>query len=435
VLTYPEKAALHATRQEDSLYTKIAWHIIPIFLISYIVAYLDRVNVGFAKLQMMGDLKFTDSVYGLGAGIFFVGYFVFEIPSNLILHKVGARVWLCRVLITWSIVSGCTALVQTPWQFYLCRFLLGLAEGGFFPGMVLYLTYWFPSNRRAKMMALLMAGNPISGIVGGPLSGYILHYFAHSTRIAAWQWLFIIESIPALVMGVIMFFYLDDRVAYARWLSTEEKEAVAAEIKQEDSSKTQRTAASVFTSPRVWLMCAILFMMGMGSYGIGFWQPTIIRQTGVKDPFIIGLLAMLPYSVALISMIVVGRHADKTRERRWHLAIPNLVASLGFVLCLHAGRNTTLVVAALTMAVVGVVTAMPMFWALPTSFLGDNAAAAGLALINCTGNLSGFLSPTIIGFLKTNTGSLNSGLYLVAACHIVAIVLILAFVPAKLVNR
>jgi MFS family permease len=182
-------------------------------------------------------------------------------------------------------------------------------------------------------------------------------------------------------------------------------------------------------------MCAILFMMGMGSYAIGFWQPTIIRQTGVKDPFIIGLLTMLPYSVALISMILVGRHADKTRERRWHLAIPNLVASLGFVLCLHAGTNTILVVAALTMAVVGVVTAMPMFWALPTSFLGDNAAAAGLALVNCTGNLSGFLSPTIIGFLKTNTGSLNLGLYLVAACHVVAIVLILAFVPAKLVNR
>ena len=435
MLTYPEdEVTLHATR-EDSLYTRIAWRIIPIFLVSYIVAYLDRVNVGFAKLQMMGDLKFTDSVYGLGAGMFFVGYFVFEIPSNLILHRVGARVWLCRVLITWGIVSGCTALVHTPWQFYTCRFLLGLAEGGFFPGMVLYLTYWFPSNRRAKMMAFLMAGNPISGIVGGPLSGYILHYFAPGTRIAGWQWLFIIESIPALVLGVVMFFYLDDRVTHARWLSTKEKEAVATEIKQESSSKTHRTIASVFTSPRVWLMCTILFMMGMGSYAIGFWQPTIIRQTGVKDPFIIGLLTMLPYSLALISMILVGRHADKTRERRWHLAIPNLVASLGFVLCLHAGTNTTLAVAALTMAVVGVVTAMPMFWALPTSFLGDNAAAAGLALINCTGNLSGFLSPTIIGFLKTNTGSLNSGLYLVAACHMVAIVLILAFVPAKLVNR
>jgi D-galactonate transporter len=420
---------------EDPLYTRIAWRIIPIFLISYIVAYLDRVNVGFAKLQMLGDLKFTDSVYGLGAGMFFVGYFVFEVPSNLILHKIGARVWLCRVLITWGIVSGCTALVRTPWQFYTCRFLLGLAEGGFFPGMVLYLTYWFPSHRRARMMAFLMAGNPISGIIGGPLSGYILHHFAHSTRLAGWQWLFIIEAVPALVLGVVMFFYLDDRVAHARWLSPVEKEAVAAEIARESSSKTLRSAASVFTSPRVWLMCSILFMIGMGSYAIGFWQPTIIRQTGVRDPFIIGLLTMLPYGVALISMILVGRHADKTRERRWHLVIPNLVAAAGFVVCLHAGSNTPLAMAGLTMTVGGIVTALPMFWALPTSFLGDNAAAAGLALVNCTGNLSGFVSPTIIGFLKTASGTLNSGLYLVAACHVVAIILILTFVPAKLVNR
>ena len=419
----------------NALYQKIAWRIIPIFLISYIVAYLDRVNVGFAKLQMMGDLKFTDAVYGLGAGIFFVGYFVFEVPSNLILHKVGARVWLCRVLITWGIVSGCTALVHTPWQFYSCRFMLGLFEGGFFPGMVLYLTYWFPSNRRAKMMALLMAGNPISGIIGGPLSGYILHHFAHSTTIKGWQWLFIIEAIPAVILGVVIFFYLDDRVAHAKWLSPTEKEVVAAEVTREGSIKTHLTVASVFTSPRVWLMCAILFMIGMGSYAIGFWQPTIIRQTGVKDPFSIGLLTMLPYGVALISMILVGRHADKTRERRWHLAIPNLVAAIGFVLCLHAGSNTPLAIAALTLAVAGVVTALPMFWALPTSFLGGNAAAAGLALVNCTGNLAGFLSPTILGALKTSTGTLNSGLYLVAACHLVAIALILVFVPAKLVNR
>ena len=419
----------------DPLYARIAWRIIPIFLISYIVAYLDRVNVGFAKLQMMGDLHFTDAVYGLGAGMFFVGYFVFEVPSNLILHRVGARIWLCRVLITWGIVSGCTALVHTPWQFYTCRFLLGLAEGGFFPGMVLYLTYWFPSHRRARMMAFLMAGNPISGIVGGPLSGYILHYFAHSTVIAGWQWLFIIEAIPAVVLGFVLYLYLDDRVAHAKWLSAAEKAVVATDVAQEGSTKTHLTVASVFISRRVWLMCAILFMIGMGSYAIGFWQPTIIRQTGVKDPFTIGLLTTLPYGLALISMILVGRHADKTRERRWHLAIPNLVAAAGFVLCLHAGSNTPLAMVALSMSVVGVVTALPMFWALPTSFLGDNAAAAGLALVNCTGNLSGFLSPTILGFLKTSTGTLNSGLYLVAACHMAAIFLILVFVPAKLVNR
>jgi D-galactonate transporter len=435
VITRSESERVASAVAADELYARIARHIIPIFLISYIIAYLDRVNVGFAKLQMMGDLKFTDSIYGLGAGIFFVGYFLFEVPSNIILHKVGARFWLCRVLVTWGIISGCTALVRTPWEFYTCRFLLGLAEGGFFPGMVLYLTYWFPSHRRAKMMALLMAGNPISGIVGGPLSGYILHHFANSPRMAGWQWLFIIEAAPAVVLGLIMYFYLDDRLAQAEWLTRPEKDVVTFEIDKESSYKTHRTVASVFTSPRVLLMCAILFTLCMGSYAIGFWQPTIIRQTGVKDPLIIGLLTMLPYGLALISMVMVGRHADKTRERRWHLAIPNIIAAAGFLLCPHAGSNTTLAMASLVMSVMGVVTALPMFWALPTSFLADSAAAAGLALINSTGNLAGFLSPTLIGILKTHTGTLNSGLYMVAACHIMAVILIIAFVPAKLVNR
>lgn len=424
-----------ASIDHDLLYRKIAWRIIPIFMISYMIAYVDRVNVGFAKLQMLGDLKFTDSVYGFGAGIFFVGYFIFEVPSNIILHKVGARVWLCRVMISWGIVSGCTALVHTPWQFYSCRFLLGLAEGGFFPGMILYLTYWFPSHRRAKMMALLMAANPISGIGGGPLSGYILHRFAHGSRLAGWQWLFIIEAVPALAGGVVMYLCLDNRLAEAKWLTADEKGAVSTEIASEAKVKTHRTISSVFTSARVWLMCALLFSIGMGSYAIGFWQPTILRQSGVSDPFIIGLLTTIPYGLALIAMIATGHNADKTRERRWHLAIPNLVAAVGFLLCTRSGGSPVLTLGALVLTAVGVVTALPMFWALPTSFLGESAAAAGLALINCTGNLSGFVSPTVIGFLKTHFGNLNSGLYVIAACHVVAVILILTFVPSQLVNR
>ena len=419
----------------EPLYRKIALRILPILFIGYIIAYLDRVNVGFAKLQMMGDLQFSDRIYGLGAGIFFLGYFVFEVPSNIILHKVGARIWLCRVLVSWGIVSACTAFVRTPWEFYSMRFLLGLAEGGFFPGMVLYLTYWFPSHRRAKMMALVMAGNPVSGIIGGPLSGFILHHFSHGQGLAGWQWLFVIEASPAVVLGIIILFCLDDRMVDANWLSEQEKTAVAAEISEEASTKTHQTVRSAFTSPRVWLMCVILFSIAMGSYAIGFWQPTIIRQTGVKDSFDIGLLSMLPYTLALTSMILVGRHADKTRERRWHLVIPNIVAALGFVLCSQAGSHTTIAMAGLVMAAVGVITALPMFWALPTSFLGGSAAAAGLALINCMGNLAGFVSPTIIGFLKTTTGTLTSGLFLVAAFHVAAAGLILGLVPAKLVNR
>jgi D-galactonate transporter len=419
----------------DAIYRKIARRILPVLFICYIVAYLDRVNVGFAKLQMMGDLKFSDSVYGLGAGIFFLGYFLFEVPSNIILHRVGARIWICRVMVTWGIVSGCTALVRTPGEFYTVRFLLGVAEGGFFPGMLLYFTYWFPSHRRARIMALLMAGNPVSGIVGGPLSGYILHHFPAGGRIAGWQWLFFLEAVPAVVLGIVVLLVLDDHVSGVSWLTPPEKDLVAGEISQEKTTKTHHTIASVFTSGRVWLMCSIYFSIGMGSYALGFWQPTIIAQTGVKNPFHVGLLVALPYTVALISMIFTGRHADGMRERRWHLAIPSLVAAVGFILCAQAGSSTPIAMLGLILAVAGVVTALPMFWALPTSFLGGVAAAAGLALINCMGNLSGFCSPTIMGFLKTSTGTLNSGLFLVAGCQVIAALLVIGLVPARLVNR
>jgi D-galactonate transporter len=384
---------------------------------------------------MMGDLKFSDSVYGLGAGIFFLGYFLFEVPSNIILHKVGARVWICRVLVTWGIVSGITAFVRTPWQFYTIRLLLGVAESGFFPGMILYLTYWFPSHRRARMVAILMAGIPVSGIIGGPVSGYILHHFAASRGVAGWQWLFILEAIPAMILGVVVLFCLDDRVVNAKWLSQEEKAIIVAEISEEAGAKTHHTILSVFTSPRVWLMGTIWFGIEMGSYAIGFWQPTIIRQTGVKDAFDIGLLTMVPYTLALISMILVGRHSDKVRERRWHVVVPSIMAALGLAMCTQAGSSTTVAMIGLTMAVVGVITALPMFWALPTSFLAGNAAAAGIALVNCTGNLGGFFSPTMIGFLKTRTGTLNSGLFLVSGCMLASAILIIALVPAKLVNR
>jgi D-galactonate transporter len=418
-----------------ALYTRIAWRIMPILFCCYVVAYIDRVNVGFAQLQMKGDLKFSDDIYGFGAGIFFWGYFLFEVPSNLILHKVGARVWICRVLITWGIISACTALVRTPWQFYAARFLLGVAESGFFPGMILYLTYWFPSHRRAKMVAMLVAGAPVSQIIGSPISGYILHHFSHSRHVAGWQWLFILEAMPAIILGLIILLCLDDRVINASWLTPREKAVVASEIGEEAGVKTHRTLLSVFAGPRVWLMCAIWFGIEMGSYALNFWLPTIISQTGVKDSFDIGLLTMMPYTLALISMILVGRHSDKMRERRWHLIVPSIVAAFGFVLCTRAGSSTIVAMIGLTLAAVGVVTALPMFWALPTSFLGGAAAAAGIAWVNCMGNLGGFFSPAIIGFLKTHTGTLNSGLFMVAGCMLASAMLIAALVPAKLVNR
>jgi D-galactonate transporter len=416
---------------ETATMKKVAWRILPLAIVAYCVAYIDRSNVAFAALTMNKDLGLSAYLYGWGAGIFFFGYFIFEVPSNVILEKTGARIWIARIMLTWGIISAASALAVGPKSFLAIRFLLGAAEAGFFPGMILYLTYWFPAHRRAAMVALLMAGNPVSGIIGGPLSGFIMQHFAGSKGMAGWQWLFILEAIPAILLGAVIFLFLDNRVVEAKWLSERERAAVASEIHEEAVLKSHVSIRSVFTSPRVWLFGAIFFGMEMGSYAIGFWQPTIIRQTGVKDPFHIGMLTTVPYTCALICMMFVGRHSDRTRERRWHIIVPNILAAIGFILCTQAGSNTPIAMFGLVLAVAGVITGLAMFWALPTSFLGGNAAAAGIALINCTGNLGGFFSPAIIGFLKTYTGTLNSGLFLVAACMIASSVLILTLTPAK----
>jgi MFS family permease len=419
----------------DSLFRRVAWRFMPLLFVGYVIAYLDRVNVGFAKLQMVNALHFSEAAYGLGAGLFFVGYFFFEVPSNLLMHRLGARRWIARIMVTWGALSIATAFVHTPTMFYVMRFMLGVAEAGFFPGMVLYLTYWFPSHRRGKMVALLMAGNPVSGLFGGPLSGYIMHAMHGKLGMGGWQWLFIIEALPAIALGIVIFLCLDDRVADAQWLGPDEKRLIQDEIDADASTHTHGSVGTVFTSLRVWLLCLILFGIVMGSYAIGFWQPTIIRGTGIRDPLTIGLLTMIPYSAALVAMITAGLNADRTRERRLHVAIPAVIAALGFVICAFNGDHALLSMIGLTLAAGGVVTALPMFWALPTSFLGGMGAAAGIALINCTGNLAGFISPAIIGWLKTVTHTLTSGLLVVAASLVLSAILILALIPARLVNK
>ncbi|WP_432239657.1 MFS transporter [Herbaspirillum robiniae] len=419
----------------DSVFRRAAWRFIPLLFVSYVVAYLDRVNIGFAKLQMLSDLQFSDAVYGLGAGLFFLGYFIFEVPSNLLLHKLGARRWIARIMISWGLLSALTAWVDTPAAFYVIRFLLGVAEAGFFPGVILYLTYWFPAHRRGRMTAMFMAGNPVSGIVGAPLSGYIMHAFGGTMGMSGWQWLFVLEAIPAVLLSVVIYFYLDDRVADAAWLSAEEKKVIEGEVAQDASARTHNSAASAMLSGRVWLMCLILFGVIMGSYAIGFWLPSIIRGAGIADPLSIGLLAMIPYTAALIAMLLTGRSADHFRERRWHVAVPALVAACGFCLCAMSENQIVPALAGLSLGAMGVVTAVSMFWALPTSFLGGAAAAAGIALINCTGNLAGFVSPSVIGWLKMQTGSVSSGLFLVAAMLSLSALLVLLCVPARLVNR
>ena len=418
---------------EEATYRKVAWRLIPFLLLCYVVAYLDRVNVGFAKLQMLTDLKFSETVYGFGSGIFFIGYFLFEVPSNVILHRVGARVWIARIMISWGILSACMMFVTTPTMFYVIRFLLGLAEAGFFPGIILYLTYWYPAHRRAKMTAFFMTAVALSGIIGGPLSGWILRDFGGLNGWAGWQWMFLIEGIPSVLIGIVVLFFLDDRIAHAKWLDPEEKALLARNIEADNAGKVDEPIGRIFATGRVWLMGLIYFSFVMGLYGISFWLPTIIKQTGIPDALTIGLLSAIPYAFAAVSMVLVARHADATGERRWHIAIPALLGAVGLVLSVVWRADTTLAMAALTLATMGILTTLPSFWSLPTSFLAGTGAAAGIALINSLGNLAGFASPFAVGWLKDLTSSTNSGMYLLAGSLVVGAILTLS-VPAPAVR-
>src|SRR5450830_996914 len=289
---------------EEATFSKVTWRLLPLLFLCYVASYLDRVNVGFAKLQMLQDLKFSETIYGLGAGIFFIGYFIFEVPSNIILHKVGARLWIARIMITWGIISGAMIFVTTPEMFYVMRFLLGVAEAGFFPGVILYLTYWYPSHRRGKITALFMTGIAISGVIGGPLSGWIMHSFPGVHGLAGWQWMFILEAIPSLVLGVVVIFYLKDRIRDAHWLSEDEKRLLETEIQKDQTGKEEVSLGQMFADGKVWLSAMIYFCFVMGLYGVSFWLPTIIKATGVKDPLDIGLLTAIPYAIAAVAMIM-----------------------------------------------------------------------------------------------------------------------------------
>ena len=409
----------------EAIYRRIGWRIVPFLILCYFVAYLDRVNIGFAQLQMKGDLGFSDAVYGFGAGIFFLGYFLFEVPSNLVLHRLGARVWIARIMITWGLISALTLFVSTPTQFYVMRFLLGVAEAGFFPGIILYLTYWYPAARRSQMTAWFMSAVPLSGLIGGPVSGWILHHFHGQHGWAGWQWLFLLEGLPAVLLGVATLFYLDNGIAQARWLQPAEKTLLQQALDKEAEHKPARSALQGLTDPRVWLMALIYFSVVIGLYGLSFWLPLLIKSTGVTDPLTIGWLVAIPYGVSAVAMILVGRSSDRRRERRWHVAIPALLGAAGMVLSTVWSQDTTLALLALTLATVGIMVVLPLFWALPNAFLTGTAAAAGIALINALGNLAGFFGPSIVGWVKQFTGSASGGIVMLAGFMVLCAALVL----------
>ncbi len=421
-------------QKEASTYAKVTARLLPFLFISYVAAYLDRVNVGFAKLQMLNDLQFSETVYGLGAGVFFIGYFLFEVPSNIIMHKVGARVWIGRIMITWAILSASMVFVSSPTVFYVLRFFLGVAEAGFFPGIVLYLTYWFPAQRRSRMNALFMIGIPFAGVVGGPLSGWILNAMHGAHGMAGWQWLFLIEALPSLVLGVVTIFYLPDSIRAASWLSNEEKQLLEENIAKENTGKVDHALSGVFGNPRVWLMAGIYFCCMMGLYGISFYLPTLIKAAGVKDAMDVGLLTAIPYGCAVIAMLGIAKSADRTRERRWHFTIASALGGLGLLLATIYGDNVALAMVALCLGTAGMLATMPVFWTYPSSILGGTAAAAGIAMINSFGNLAGFVSPSIIGWMKDVTHSTNAGMVVVSGALFLGALLAL-LQPRSLVNR
>ncbi|MEI5996316.1 MFS transporter [Paraburkholderia bengalensis] len=422
------------TSDESRLYRRITWRIIPLLMMCYMLAFLDRTNIGYARLAMLSDLGFSEAVYGLGAGIFFIGYAACEIPSNLIMHRVGARRWISRIMVTWGTLSVLMMFVKTPAMFYVLRLLLGIAEAGLLPGVILYLTYWYPAHRRGQVVAAFTAGLPLSGVLGGPISGWIMRQMAGVHGWAGWQWLFLLEGLPTVLIGVFVFWYLDDRIERAKWLSDSEKLLLSANIAEDTKDVSHTSLLGVFKDPQIWIFCVIYFNILLGVTAIAFWLPAIIQSTGVKDTFHIGLLGLIPYGTAIVAMVSFGRSADRNRERRWHMVIPMIISALGFSLIGYGGSQV-IVIVGLTAAAAGSMASMSLFWALPTAVLSDKAAAAGIGLISSIGIVSGFVSPYMFGVVKTLTNSIVPALYAHSVLLLVGALLAIFLVQARLVNK
>ncbi|MFE1599263.1 MFS transporter [Methylobacterium sp. ID0610] len=407
---------------EQATMRRVAWRLVPFICLLYFIAFIDRVNIGFAALTMNKDLGFSSAVFGFGAGVFFFGYFLFEVPSNIILEKVGARLWIARVMITWGIISGAFAFITGETSFYILRFLLGAAEAGFFPGIILYLSYWFPARYRAGVVSLFMAAAPISVVLGSPISSALLEMDG-ILGLKGWQWMFIIEAIPAVVLGVVVLFYMTDRPEKAKWLPDDQRDWLVAQMSEERALK-QPTAkhglVSGLADIRVLALALVYFGTSAGLYTLGIWAPQIIKSFGLST-MTVGLLNAVPPTIAVIAMIWWARHSDRTGERTWHVVIACLAAAVGLVLA-GGASSVAAVIAALSLVNVGISAAKPPLWAMPTMFLSGSAAAVGIATINSVGNLGGFVGPWMIGWIKDRTGGFTGGLIVVAALLVLSAV-------------
>ncbi|MGH8788988.1 MAG: MFS transporter [Cupriavidus necator] len=426
---------------EKRTYDKVFWRTVPLFFVCYVISYLDRVNIGFAKLQMLGDLDLTDNVYALAASMLFWGYVLFEMPSNLILHRVGARRWISRIMISWGCVSVSMMYIEplaavfhtsSATMFYVLRFLLGVCEAGFFPGVVLYLNQWFPSHKQNRVLAGFMFALPLSLCIGGPVSGWILQNMHDTFGHRGWQWMLLVEGLPAVILGIVVLACLTDSVDKARWLNPDEKALIKRNLATENAHKTHNFSAAL-KSPVIWLLCAILLTMNTGFYGLSFWLPSIIQATGLKNVYHVGLLSALPYVVAGVVLVANAMHSNRTGERRLHAAIPAACAGIGLILSAACADQLGPSLLLISVAAAGILGVTPLFWIFAGRALTGAAAAAGLAMINSVGSLAGITGAMITNVAKNVTGNVNSGTYVLGACLLLCCLLIL-LLPRAIVS-
>jgi MFS transporter, ACS family, tartrate transporter len=411
----PAGAAGSGAEFEKAVIAKVMWRIIPFMMVLYFVAFLDRVNIGFAALTMNADLGFSATVFGAGAGIFFLGYFLFEVPSNVALEKYGARRWIARIMFTWGIISCLMAFVEGPVSFYILRFLLGAAEAGFFPGMILYFTYWFPARQRGKIVGAFMIAVPLSNVLGAPLSTAIMSI--EGLGLAGWQWLFIIEGFPAVLLAFVVLRYLTDKPANAAWLTAEEKATLVRMVEDDAPSRDaghSHTVKDALGNGRIWFYGLIYFGMTVGIYGLGFWLPQIVNGFGGLARMEVGFITAIPYIAAAAGMFFCGRHSDKVNERIWHIVGPAFIGAGGFLFAAYFDGAPLLAFIGITIGAAGVFSGIPAFWTLPTAMLTGTAAAVGIAMVNSIGNTGGYFGPTIIGYFKDADQSYRLGMLALA---------------------
>ena len=425
--------------QVDRVFSKVSWRIMPLLLTCYLISYLDRINIGYAQLQMKQTLTFSDAAYGFGAGIFFIGYFLFEVPSNLMLEKIGARKTLLRIMFCWGIVASLMMFVTTPMQFYVARFLLGVFEAGFFPGVVLYLTFWYPPARRAQMIALFMTATTMAAVIAGPLCGGIMKYMNGMNGWHGWQWLFLTQGLPATVLGIVAYVYLQDKPEDAHWLDKTEKKVLRDHLDHDRAlvqTAKHGSLLQMLRDPTIYLLSLVYFLLLGATYTMVFWAPTLIKSWGVSDLLMIGLLSSIPNLAGVVAMVLFGRSSDRRKERRWHFVTCVMIAAIGLGITTVTQGNLVASLTGLTIAVIGLASATPLFFTMTTEYLPKSAAAGGIALISSIGNLGAAVSPSVTGAITTSTGSPVYSMYLVMALYVCAgLILLWAVRPAPASGR